>query len=74
MLTNLIAASAPSNNPYLNPAAWKAFIDTGGLSLVRGGRNLLADLRHNQGMPRQVDSSPFRVGENVGATPDWRSA
>ena len=35
MLTNLIAASAPSNNPYLNPAAWKAYIDTGGLSLVR---------------------------------------
>ncbi len=27
MLTNLIAASAPSNNPLLSPAAWKAFID-----------------------------------------------
>ena len=36
VLTNLIAASAPSNNPYLSPAAWKAFIDTGGLSVVRG--------------------------------------
>ena len=24
VLTNLIAASAPSNNPYLSPAAWKA--------------------------------------------------
>ncbi len=35
MLTNLVAASAPSNNPLISPAAWKSFIDTGGLSAVR---------------------------------------
>ena len=29
-------AIAPSNFPLLSPAAWKAFIDTGGLSLVGG--------------------------------------
>ena len=40
---------------------------TGGKSLLRGGSNLVKDLRHNRGMPLQVDSSPFRVGENVGA-------
>ena len=28
VLTNLIAASAPSNNPFLSPDAWKAAIDT----------------------------------------------
>ena len=39
------------------------------MSLVRGARNLLRDLKHHRGMPRQVDSSPFTVGENVGATP-----
>ena len=73
---------APTNTLAGNPAALKHAFDTGGLSLVRGGRNLLADIRHNKGMPRQVDSSPFRVGDNVGATPGkvvyrnewWRSS
>lgn len=40
MLTNLIAASAPGNYPLINPVAWQAFIDTGGLSAVRGVRAL----------------------------------
>ena len=65
----LASGLAPTNTLAGNPTALMHAFDTGGLSLVRGGRNLLADLRHNQGMPRQVDSSPFRVGENVGATP-----
>ncbi len=65
----LASGLAPTNMLAGNPTALKHAFDTGGLSLVRGGRNLLADLRHNKGMPRQVDSSPFRVGENVGATP-----
>src|SRR5512135_2440067 len=34
ILTNLIAASAPSNYPLISPVARKAFIDTGGLSAV----------------------------------------
>jgi len=65
----LASALAPTNTLAGNPTALKHAFDTGGLSLVRGGRNLLSDLRHNKGMPRQVDSAPFRVGENVGATP-----
>src|SRR6266849_2588003 len=43
-LLNLIAAAAPSNNPVLSPAGWKALIDTGGLSAVRGIRALARDL------------------------------
>jgi polyhydroxyalkanoate synthase subunit PhaC len=34
VLSNLIDAAAPSNNPLLNPAALKAAIDTGGGSVV----------------------------------------
>lgn len=64
----LASGLAPTNTLVGNPAALKHAFDTGGLSLVRGGRNLLGDLRHTR-MPRQVDSSPFRVGETVGATP-----
>ena len=44
VLSNLIDAAAPSNNPLLNPGAWKAAIDTGGLSAVRGLRSALSDL------------------------------
>ena len=36
VLTNVIDALAPSNNPVLNPAAVKAVIDTGGGSVVAG--------------------------------------
>lgn len=35
-ITNLVQGLAPSNNPMTSPHAWKAAIDTGGLSLARG--------------------------------------
>lgn len=63
------SALAPTNTLPGNPAALKRALETGGGSLVRGGRNLVHDVRHNKGMPRQVDASGFTVGENVGATP-----
>ncbi|HET6666567.1 MAG TPA: poly(3-hydroxyalkanoate) polymerase, partial [Intrasporangium sp.] len=65
----LATGLSPTNTLAGNPTALKHAFDTAGMSLVRGGRNLLADLKHNRGMPRQVDSTPFVVGENVGATP-----
>jgi polyhydroxyalkanoate synthase subunit PhaC len=34
-----------------------------------GARNCLDDLRHNRGRPRQVDTSSFKLGENMAATP-----
>jgi polyhydroxyalkanoate synthase len=64
----LASGLAPTNTLLGNPAALKRAFDTAGLSLLRGGRNLLGDLRHTR-LPRQVDDSPFRVGETVGATP-----
>jgi len=66
---NLLEAAAPSNNPLLNPAAWKAAIDTGGLSLVRGARNLVGDLSSAPRVPAMVDESAFCVGENLAVTP-----
>ena len=61
-------ALAPSNG-LLNPLAVKECFDTGGLSLLRGVRHLFDDLRHNQGLPSQVDPQAFRVGVNLAATP-----
>ena len=44
VLTNVIDALAPSNNPVLNPAAVKTVIDTGGGSVVAGLRHFAADM------------------------------
>src|SRR3954471_941406 len=60
---------APTNFLAGNPAALKRAFETGGMSVVRGLRNLTRDLRKNKGMPTQVDTSPFRVGENIAVTP-----
>jgi len=65
----LTTALAPTNTLLGNPAALKRAFDTAGLSLLRGARNLFSDLKDNRGMPRQVDTRPFRLGQNIGATP-----
>jgi polyhydroxyalkanoate synthase len=59
---------APTNLLLTNPAALKRAFDTGGRSVLVGARNCLGDLRHNGGRPRQVDTSPFRIGQNLAAT------
>jgi polyhydroxyalkanoate synthase len=64
----LLDAVAPTNLLVTNPAALKRAFDTGGVSLVRGARHFVDDLLHNQGRPRQVDISGFRLGENLAAT------
>ncbi len=69
VLTNLIAASAPSNNPYLSPAARKAYIDTGGLSLVRGMCAFAADMASSPHIPTMVERDAFQVGKDLAVTP-----
>jgi poly[(R)-3-hydroxyalkanoate] polymerase subunit PhaC len=65
----VVDAVSPSNFLFTNPAALKRAFETGGLSVLRGLRNFLADLRHRRGMPRQVDASGFELGKNLAATP-----
>jgi polyhydroxyalkanoate synthase subunit PhaC len=60
---------APTNVLLTNPAALKRAFETGGLSLLRGMRNFVNDMVHNGGRPRQVDTSPFVLGENLACTP-----
>ena len=43
IVDNLVEASAPSNNPFLNPKVLKRVIDTGGGNLVEGGRRFVRD-------------------------------
>src|SRR5580700_9256458 len=62
-------ALAPTNFLATNPAAIKRAFDTGGASLLAGARNILDDLAHNGGRPRQVDTASFELGRNLAATP-----
>ena len=64
----LLDAVAPSNSA-LNPAALKRLIETGGLSAVKGARQLVSDLVSHFGMPSSVDKRPFKVGNNLAASP-----
>jgi polyhydroxyalkanoate synthase len=63
------SALAPTNTLLGNPAAIKKAVETKGMSLVRGVGNFVSDVRHNGGMPKMVDDSPFIKGENIAATP-----
>ncbi len=62
-------ALAPTNFAVTNPAVLKRAFDTGGRSLVDGARNFVDDVLHNNGRPRQVDTTPFEIGVNLAATP-----
>ena len=65
----LIDAVAPTNTMLTNPAAVRKFIDSGGQSLWHGLKNYFDDLTRNRGMPSMVDTSAFKVGENLAVTP-----
>jgi polyhydroxyalkanoate synthase subunit PhaC len=69
LLTNLIAAAAPSNNPLLSPVGWKAVIDTGGENVVRGLRAFLSDLASPPRVPSMVPADAFEVGKDLAVTP-----
>ena len=69
VLTNLIAASAPSNNPFISPAAWKAYIDSGGLSVVRGTRAFVSDMASPPRIPTMVAPDAFEIGTDLAVTP-----
>ena len=69
VMMNLIAAAAPSNNPLISPAGWKAALDTGGLSAVRGVRALISDLTTAPRIPTMVAPDAFVIGRDLAVTP-----
>jgi polyhydroxyalkanoate synthase len=69
LVENLIDAMAPSNNPILSPAAWKAAIDTGGTSFLRGAASFARDMASSPRIPTMVEPSAFEVGKTLAATP-----
>jgi polyhydroxyalkanoate synthase subunit PhaC len=69
VLTNMIDALAPSNNPLLNPAAMKAAVDTGGKSALTGLRNFATDMAVPPRVPSMVEPDAFEVGVDLAVTP-----
>jgi polyhydroxyalkanoate synthase len=65
----VVDACAPTNFFWGNPEAQRRAVETQGQSVIDGLKNFIDDLEHNGGRPRQVDSSPFHLGENLAATP-----
>ena len=60
---------SPSNNPMLNPLGWKALIDTGGLSAVRGLRHFASDMMSAPRVPSMVEPDAFTLGETIAVSP-----
>lgn len=62
-------ALSPANFPATNPEALRKTIETGGLNLMGGLANLLADLAHPEQFVRRRASGDFVLGRDLAATP-----
>jgi polyhydroxyalkanoate synthase len=69
IVDNIVEASAPSNNPFLNPKVLKRVIDTGGGNLVEGGRRFVRDFATSPRVPSMVEPDAFEVGVDLAVTP-----
>ena len=68
VLDNFAEGLAPTNNPLVSPLGWKALIDTGGLSALRGLRAFARDMASKPRVPAMVEPDAFAVGETVATT------
>ncbi len=67
-IDNFVEGLAPSNNPLISPLGWKALIDTGGLSAVRGVRAFARDMLSKPRVPAMIEPDAYAVGENLAIT------
>jgi polyhydroxyalkanoate synthase len=65
LLDQFIEAAAPTNTLLGNAVALRAAVDSKGMSLLRGAKNLIEDIRKGRQIPSQADESAFKVGENL---------
>ena len=69
IVDNLVEASAPTNNPFVNPKVLKRIIDTGGGNLLEGSRRLVRDFATAPRVPSMVEPDAFQVGTDIAVTP-----
>lgn len=69
IVSNVFAATAPTNFPLTNPTVLKRVIDTGGTNFVAGARRFADDMSSVPRLPTTVDVEAFTVGEDLATTP-----
>jgi polyhydroxyalkanoate synthase subunit PhaC len=69
LMSQIADAVAPTNFLLGNPVALRTAVQSRGLSLLKGARNLGGDIVKRRPIPAQVDSSAFEVGGNLAVTP-----
>ena len=62
VVDNVVEGLAPSNNPLISPLGWKALIDTGGLSALRGVRAFARDMLSKPRVPAMIEPDALRWG------------
>lgn len=67
-ITELVTSAVAPSNSLANPEVLKRVVDTGGMNVIHGLRNMMRDLFTNSGMPTQVDKNAFEVGRNLATT------
>ena len=67
----IVEMVSPSNQLLLNPQALEEMKKTKGLSLVRGFRNWLSDMKKGNNMPSQSQQGAFTIGVDLANTPGF---
>lgn len=62
-------ALSPANFAFSNPQAIKAALDSGGVSLLTGLANMLADAASPSGLVKRRSDDNFELGVTIAATP-----
>ena len=73
VVDNFVEGLAPSNNPLISPLGWKALIDTGGLSAVRGAKAFARDMLSKPRVPAMVEPDRPPRWERPWPSPKGRS-
>src|SRR6201984_1661679 len=68
VVDNIVEGLAPSNTPLISPLGWKALIDTGGLSALRGARAFARDMLSKPRVPAMAEPGALAVGSHLAVT------
>ncbi|RLQ87996.1 PHA/PHB synthase family protein [Notoacmeibacter ruber] len=71
LLGQVMNALSPSNFLLTNPTVMREMFESNGENLARGMKMLAEDVERGKGeiRLRQVDTTPFKVGENIAVSP-----
>ncbi|MEP6967839.1 MAG: alpha/beta fold hydrolase [Pseudomonadota bacterium] len=69
ILKQYLDAVAPTNFAHTNPEAIRKSIETGGVNLLTGLANLLADAAGNRGLVKRRAAEDWELGVTLAATP-----